>query len=53
MNPVNGKPLLLKLGKGENTLRLMNSNGRSANVNYVALTSPDVEVSRALLAAPR
>ncbi|MGI5869759.1 MAG: heparinase II/III domain-containing protein [Kiritimatiellia bacterium] len=51
MNPVNGKPLLLKLDKGENIVRLMNSNGRSANVNYIALTSPDVAVSRQLLAA--
>ncbi len=50
MNPVTGKPLLLKFKPGENTVRLTNSNGRGANVNYVAVTSPDVAVTRELLA---
>jgi hypothetical protein len=51
MNPASGKPLLLKLTAGENTIRLLNANGRSANLNYVAITSPDVTPTRALLAA--
>jgi len=50
MNPVTGRPLLIKFAKGENVIRLLNSNGRSANVNYLAVTSPDVELSRELLA---
>lgn len=49
-NPVTGKPLLLKFKQGANTVRLTNSNGRGANVNYLAVTSPDVAVTRALLA---
>jgi len=50
-NPVSSRPLLLKLKAGENTVRLTNANGRSANLNYVAITSPDVQVKRELLAA--
>jgi hypothetical protein len=50
-NPTNGQPLLLKLKAGPNVIRLTNTNGRSANVNYLAITSPDVKVTRALLAA--
>ncbi len=50
MDPASGKPLLVKLEKGPNTIRLTNANGCSANVNYLAFTSPDVEVSRELLA---
>ena len=50
MNPVSGKPLLLKLKAGENAIRLTNANGRSANINYVAITSPDVTATRELLA---
>jgi hypothetical protein len=50
-NPTNDKPLLLKLKAGPNVIRLTNLNGRSANVNYVAITSPDVKVTRELLAA--
>jgi hypothetical protein len=50
LNPVSNKPLLLKLKAGENTIRLTNANGRSANLNYVAITSPDVKVTRELLA---
>lgn len=50
MNPVSGKPLLLKLKQGENTIRLTNANGVSANLNYLAITSPDVTVTRELLA---
>ena len=51
MNPVNGKPLLLRLKPGENTIRLTNANGRSANLNYVAITSPDVTPTREILTA--
>ena len=50
MNPVSNKPLLLKLKAGENTIRLTNGNGISDNLNYVAVTSPDVQVTRELLA---
>jgi len=51
MNPVSGKPLLLKLKAGANTIRLTNANGVPDNLNYVAVTSPDVKVTRELLAA--
>ena len=50
-NPVNGKPLLLKLKQGANLIRLVNTNGRGANLNYIAITSPEVVVTRDLLAA--
>ena len=50
MNPVSGKPLLLKLKAGANIVRLTNSNGIADNLNYVAITSPDVKVTRELLA---
>ena len=51
INPVSGKPLLLKLKLGENTIRLTNANGRAANLNYLAVTSPDVTPTRKMLAA--
>ena len=51
MNPTNDKPLLLKFKQGKNVLRLTNLNGRGVNVDYLALTSPDVKVTRELLAA--
>ena len=51
MNPVSDRPLLLKLKRGENIIRLTNANGRSVNVNYVAITSPDVAPTREMLAA--
>ena len=51
VNPVSGNPLLLKLKAGANTIRLTNGNGISDNLNYVAITSPDVKVTRELLAA--
>ena len=50
MNPVSGNPLLLKLKQGENIIRLTNANGVADNLNYVAITSPDVKVTRELLA---
>jgi hypothetical protein len=51
MNPTNDKPLLLKFKQGKNVLRLTNLNGRGVNVDYLALTSPDVKVTRELLTA--
>lgn len=51
MNPVSGNPLLVKLKAGENVLRLTNANGRAANFNYLAVTSPDVTPTREMLAA--
>ena len=50
-NPTTGKPLLLKLKQGPNVIRLTNTNDRGANINYLAITSPDVKVTRELLAA--
>jgi hypothetical protein len=49
-NPAVGQPLLLKLKQGANAVRLTNANGRGLNVNYVAITSPDVKATRELLA---
>jgi hypothetical protein len=49
-NPVNKQPLLLKLKPGKNVIRLTNTNGRGINVNYLAVTSPDVKVTREMLA---
>ena len=50
-SPETNKPLLIKLKQGENAVRLTNTNGRGANVNYIAMTSPDVKVTRDLLAS--
>jgi len=50
-NPVSGKPLLLQLKAGANVIRLTNRNGRGANLNYLAITSPDVMPTRELLSA--
>jgi len=50
-NPVSKHPLLIKLKQGKNVVRLTNTNGRGINVNYVAITSPDVKVTRDLLAS--
>jgi hypothetical protein len=49
-NPTNDKPLLLKFRQGKNVLRLTNLNGRGVNVDYLAVTSPDVKITRELLA---
>ena len=51
VNPTNDKPLLLKFKQGKNVVRLMNLNGRGIDVDYVAVTSPDVKATRELLAA--
>jgi hypothetical protein len=50
-NPVAKHPLLIKLKQGKNVIRLTNTNGRGINVNYVAITSPDVKITRDLLAS--
>ena len=50
LNPVTEQPLLLKLKQGKNVIRLTNLNARGINVKYLALSSPDVTVSRKLLA---
>jgi len=49
-NPVSQRPLLLKLKRGKNVIRLTNINGRGINVNYLAVTGPDVAVTRERLA---
>jgi DNA polymerase III delta prime subunit len=51
VNPTTDKPLLLKLKQGTNVIRLNNSNGIGVNLNYVAVTSPDVAITRELLAS--
>jgi len=42
MNPTNKSPLLIKLNAGENTIRMTNSTGIGANLDYLLVTSPDV-----------
>ncbi len=49
-NPISNQPLLLKLKQGKNVIRLTNMNSRGINVNYLAVTSPDVKVTRDMLA---
>ena len=49
-NPVAAHPLLIKFKAGENVIRLTNANGMGANFDYLAVFSPDVEVSRSMLA---
>jgi hypothetical protein len=51
INPANDQPLLVRFKQGKNVLRLTNSNGRGINVDYLAVTSPDVEVDRERIAA--
>lgn len=46
MNPTNEKPLLYKLKKGKNTIRLTNTNGKGVNLDYIMFTSPDVQPER-------
>jgi hypothetical protein len=40
-NPTNEQPLLIRLKQGKNTIRLTNTNGVGANVDYLLITSPD------------
>lgn len=46
MNPTNDKPLLYKLNKGKNTIKMTNTNGKGVNLDYIMVTSPDVEPER-------
>ncbi|WP_269540129.1 alginate lyase family protein [Cerasicoccus fimbriatus] len=46
MNPTNEKPLLYKLKKGKNTIKMTNVNGKGVNMDYFLITSPDVEPQR-------
>jgi hypothetical protein len=49
-NPVSDQPLLVKLKAGKNVVRLTNTNGRGINVDWLAITSPDVKIDRQALA---
>jgi len=53
VNGLDDRPLLIKLQRGRNVLRLTNTNGRGINIDYLAVTSPDVRVAREMLAARR
>ncbi len=48
-NPVANHPRLIRLAAGANTLRLTNTNGRGVNLDYLAITSPDVTITREAL----
>ncbi|NIA21377.1 MAG: carbohydrate-binding protein [Anaerolineaceae bacterium] len=48
-NPVADHPLLVKLKKGKNIIRLTNLNGRGVNLDYLVIHSPDVKLDRASL----
>ncbi len=45
-NPYTGKPLLVKLCKGINKLRLTNTGGGGSNLDYIIISSPDVVPAR-------
>lgn len=45
-DPITEAPLLVKFKAGKNTLRLTNSNGIAANLDYLVVTSPDVQPQR-------
>jgi Heparinase II/III-like protein/Alginate lyase len=49
-NPVADHPLLIKLKKGKNVIRMTNTNGRGVNLDYLAVHSPDVKPTRKMLA---
>lgn len=48
-NPEAGRPVLIKLREGTNTVRFTNTNGRGVNLDYFAFVSPDVEPTRPML----
>jgi hypothetical protein len=50
-NPATDRPLLIRLKTGKNVLRLTNSIGGGANLDYLAIFSPDVQPTRESLAA--
>jgi hypothetical protein len=45
-DPSTSKPLLVKLKQGSNKIRLTNTGGRGANLDYIMITSPDVKPTR-------
>jgi hypothetical protein len=45
-DPITEAPLLVKFKAGKNTLRLTNSNGLAANLDYLVVSSPDVQPQR-------
>lgn len=45
-DPITGAPLLVKFKAGKNTLRITNLNGLSSNIDYLVVTSPDVQPRR-------
>jgi len=42
MNSISEKPLLIYLNKGENIIKMENTSGGGANMDYLMITSPDV-----------
>jgi len=46
MDPITEKALLLKFKKGPNTIRLTNTNGLAANIDYLVVSSPDAHPTR-------
>ncbi|HSI87222.1 MAG TPA: alginate lyase family protein [Candidatus Methylacidiphilales bacterium] len=46
LDPVTQKALLIKLKEGKNTLRLTNANGLASNIDYLVISSPDIEPTR-------
>jgi len=52
LDPSTSKPLLIKLNKGKNTLRLTNTAGRGSNLDYLLITSPDVKPTREMAKNP-
>ncbi|MFV0534502.1 MAG: hypothetical protein ACK5MR_12710, partial [Cumulibacter sp.] len=51
-DPITKKPLLIKLNKGKNTLRLTNTNNLAGNIDYLVVSSPDVKPTREKAANP-
>jgi hypothetical protein len=49
-DPAVDGPLLIRLDAGENTVRLINVNGRGLNIDLLAVHSPDVTPTREQLA---
>jgi hypothetical protein len=45
-DPTTSQPLLIKLNAGTNTIRLTNTGGKGANLDYLVVTSPDVQPAR-------
>lgn len=45
-DPITNAPLLVQFKAGKNTLRLTNANGLAANLDYLVISSPDVQPAR-------